>query len=84
MTDEKTEKDDEVKKGNRIDCIKIPGFEGMPIATDTMLCPNCKSIIGCFAGPPPVCPNCGKSTFGLSFGGGILKKLFKKKQMQGK
>ena len=79
MTDEKTEKDDEVKKGNRIDCIKIPGFEGMPIATDTMLCPNCKSIIGCFAGPPPVCPNCGKSTFGLSFGGGILKNLFKKK-----
>ena len=79
MTDEKTEKDDEVKKGNRIDCIKIPGFEGMPIATDTMLYPNCKSIIGCFAGPPPVCPNCGKSTFGLSFGGGILKKLFKKK-----
>ena len=81
MTDEneKTEKDDEVKKENRIDCIKIPGFEGMPIATDTMLCPNCKSIIGCFAGPPPVCPNCGKSTFGLSFGGGILKKLFKKK-----
>ena len=79
MTDEKTEKDDEVKKGNRIDCIKIPGFEGMPIATDTMLCPNCKSIIGCFEGPPPVCPNCGKSTFGLSFGGGILKKLFKKK-----
>lgn len=79
MTDEKTEKDDEVKKGNRIDCIKIPGFEGMPIATDTMLCPNCKSIIGCFAGPPPVCPNCGKSTFGLSFGGEILKKLFKKK-----
>ena len=79
MTDEKTEKDDEVKKGNRIDCIKIPEFEGMPIATDTMLCPNCKSIIGCFAGPPPVCPNCGKSTFGLSFGGGILKKLFKKK-----
>ena len=28
MTDEKTEKDDEVKKGNRIDCIKIPGLEG--------------------------------------------------------
>ena len=81
MTDEneKTEKDDEVKKENRIDCIKIPGVEGMPIATDTMLCPNCKSIIGCFAGPPPVCPNCGKRTFGLSFGGGILKKLFKKK-----
>lgn len=81
MTDEneKTEKDDEVKKGNRIDCIKIPEFEGMPIATDTMLCPNCKSIIGCFAGPPPVCPHCGESTYGLSFGGGILKKLFKKK-----
>ena len=79
MTDEKTEKDDEVKKGNRIDCIKIPEFEGMPIATDTMLCPNCKSIIGCFAGPPPVCPHCGKRTYGLSFGGGILKKLLKKK-----
>ena len=81
MTDEneKTEKDDEVKKENRIECIKIPGVEGMPIATDTMLCPNCKSIIGCFAGPPPVCPKCGKSTFGLSFGGGILKKLFKNK-----
>ena len=79
MTDEKTEKDDEVKKGNRIECIKIPGFEGMPISTDTMLCPNCKSIIGCFAGPPPVCPHCGESTYGLSFGGGILKKLLKKK-----
>ena len=79
MTDEKTEKDDEVKKGNRIECIKIPGVEGMPIATDTMLCPNCKSIIGCFAGPPPVCPHCGKRTYGLSFGGGILKKLLKKK-----
>ena len=81
MTDEneKTEKDDEVKKENRIDCIKIPGVEGMPIATDTMLCPNCKSIIGCFAGPPPVCPHCGESTYGLSFGDGILKKLFKKK-----
>ena len=79
MTDEKTEKDDEVKKGNRIDCIKIPGFEGMPIASDTMLCPNCKSIIGCFAGPPPVCPHCGKRTYGLSFGDGILKKLFKNK-----
>ena len=39
-----------LKKRSRIDCIKIPGFEGMPIATDTMLCPNCKSIIGCFAG----------------------------------
>ncbi|MCI6185670.1 MAG: hypothetical protein MR739_00665 [Spirochaetia bacterium] len=68
-----------LKKRNRIDCIKIPGFEGMPIATDTMLCPNCKSIIGCFAGPPPVCPHCGKRTYGLSFGGGILKKLLKKK-----
>ena len=81
MTDEneKTEKDDEVKKENRIECIKIPGVEGMPIATDTMLCPNCKSIIGCFAGPPPVCPHCGKRTYGLSFGGGILKKLLKKK-----
>ena len=81
MTDEneKTEKDDEVKKENRIDYIKIPGVEGMPIATDTMLCPNCKSIIGCFAGPPPVCPHCGKRTYGLSFGGGILKKLLKKK-----
>ena len=81
MTDEneKTEKDDEVKKENSIECIKIPGLEGIPIATDTMLCPNCKSIIGCFAGPPPVCPHCGESTYGLSFGGGILKKLFKKK-----
>ena len=81
MTDEneKTEKDDEVKKENSIECIKIPGLEGMPIATDTMLCPNCKSIIGCFAGPPPVCPHCGESTYGLSIGGGILKKLFKKK-----
>ena len=81
MTDEneKTENDDEVKKENRIDCIKIPGVEGMPIATDTMLCPNCKSIIGCFAGPPLVCPYCGKRTYGMSFGGGILKKLFKNK-----
>lgn len=68
-----------LKKRSRIDCIKIPGFEGMPIASDTMLCPNCKSIIGCFAGPPPVCPHCGKRTYGLSFGGGILKKLFKNK-----
>lgn len=76
----KTEKDDEVKKENRIECIKIPGVEGMPIATDTMLCPNCKSIIGCFAGPPPVCPHCGKSTFGLLPCGGFFEKLFKKKK----
>ena len=75
----KTEKD-ETKKEQNIGCIKIPGFEGMPISTDTMLCPNCKSIIGCFAGPPPVCPHCGKRTFGLLSCGGFFEKLFKKKK----
>ena len=59
MKMKRKKKNEELENGHSINCIKIPGFEGIPIATDTMLCPNCKSIIGCFAGPPPVCPHCG-------------------------
>jgi len=66
------------KKDKDLKEIKIPVLlPGDILATDTMRCKSCNAIIGCFAGPPIICPVCGKSPHG---DGWSLSKLIKRKR----